>query len=105
MKGHAVWWFLAVCLIGAAVLFAPPLWAQQGGIPTEAIKSAYQQVLAGADKNGDGKLSLKECMAISKDQKKMEKDCKYWDANGDGLITEDEYVQQVKKNGAKKGTQ
>ena len=29
----------------------------------------------------------------------MEKNCKYWDANGDGFITEEEYVQQVKKIG------
>jgi hypothetical protein len=27
----------------------------------------------------------------------MEKDCKYWDANGDGVITEDEYVKQVRR--------
>ena len=34
--------------------------------------------------------------------KEMEKNCKYWDANGDGVITEDEYVQQVKKMGIRK---
>ena len=34
---------------------------------------------------------------MTKDKKKAEKDCKYWDANGDGVITEEEYVKQVKK--------
>jgi Ca2+-binding EF-hand superfamily protein len=105
MKGCRVWLFCAACLLGASALFSNAVWAQEKGIPTEAIKNAYRQILANTDKNGDGKISLQECVSISKDQKKMEKDCKYWDADGDGLITEDEYVQQVKKLGAKKGRQ
>jgi hypothetical protein len=28
---------------------------------------------------------------------KAEKECKYWDANGDGTITEEEYVSQARK--------
>ena len=70
--------------------------AQDGGMSTEAIRNAYRQMLAGADKNGDGKISMQECRAISS-AKEMEKNCKYWDANGDGFITQEEYVQQVKK--------
>ena len=61
------------------------------------IKGAYRQVLAEADKNRDGKLSMSECLAVWKDKKTAEKNCRYWDANGDGVITEDEYVQQVRK--------
>ena len=72
--------------------------AQDGGMSTEAIKNAYRQILAGADKNGDGKISMQECRAMSS-AKEMEKNCKYWDANGDGFITQEEYVQQVKKLG------
>jgi len=34
-------------------------------------------------------------MVISRNKKKIEKDCKYWDANSDGTITEDEYVKQA----------
>ena len=41
-------------------------------------------------------LSLAECMSISKNKSKIERDCKYWDANGDGYITEEEYVKQAK---------
>ena len=48
-------------------------------------------------KNGDGKLSMAECTSISRDKAKIEKDCKYWDANGDGTITEDEYVSQARR--------
>ena len=72
--------------------------AQDGGMSTEAIKNAYRQILAGADKNGDGRISMQECRAMSS-AKEMEKNCKYWDANGDGFITQEEYVQQVKKMG------
>ena len=71
--------------------------AQQKGPSDDRIKGAYQQVLAEADKNRDGKLSMSECLAVWKDRNTGEKNCKYWDANGDGVITEDEYVQQVRK--------
>ena len=67
------------------------------GPSDDRIKGAYQQILAEADKNRDGKLSMSECMAVWKDKKTGEKNCKYWDANGDGVITEEEYVKQVRK--------
>jgi Ca2+-binding EF-hand superfamily protein len=104
MKGFKISFFSAVFLFGFFVVMTGALQAQERGIPTEMIKNAYQQVLAGADKNGDGKLSMQECLAVSKDKARQEKNCKYWDANGDGIITEDEYVQQVKKIGGKKGS-
>ena len=59
-----------------------------------ALRTAYQEILKTADKNKDGKLSLDECYAIFKDPAKAKKDCTYWDANKDGFITEEEYVQQ-----------
>ena len=71
--------------------------AQQKGPSDDRIKAAYQQILAEADKNRDGKLSMSECMAVWKDKKTGEKNCTYWDANGDGVITEEEYVKQVRK--------
>jgi hypothetical protein len=87
------------CLVGvfisSLILTGNHLFAQEKGPPTEAIRGAYRQILAGADKNGDGKLSMAECMSISSNKSKVEKDCRYWDANGDGLITEDEYVKQA----------
>jgi hypothetical protein len=82
-----------VCL---TLLTGNLLLAQEKGPPAEAMKNVYRQILAGADKNGDGKLSQAECMSISKNKSKIEKDCKYWDANGDGFITEEEYVRQGK---------
>ena len=60
-------------------------------------KEAFKSILSSADTDKDGKLSLQECYAIWKDKKLAEKNCKYWDANGDGYITEDEYVKQSKK--------
>ena len=93
---------LAFCLIGAFigyfVLSSGFLFAQEHGPSSEVIRGIYQEILASTDKNGDGMLSMAECMAISADKSKIEKDCKYWDANGDGLITEDEYVKQARNN-------
>lgn len=71
--------------------------AQDKGPPTEMIKGAYQQILRSCDTDKDGKLTVQECMGAFKDKAKAEKDCKYWDANGDGIITEEEYVSQVRK--------
>lgn len=86
-----------VLLFGSFILTGNFLFAQEKGPSAEIIGGAYRQILAGADKNGDGKLGMEECLSISKDKKKAEKDCKYWDANGDEVITEDEYVEQVRK--------
>jgi len=87
-----------VGLVIAIYVLAPGVSpAQQRGPSDDKIKGAYQQVLADADKNRDGKLSMSECLAVWKDKKTAEKNCRYWDANGDRIITEDEYVQQVRK--------
>ncbi len=88
--------FLAGVFVAFAFLTGNVLSAQEKGPPTEVIKGAYRQILSSADKDGDGKLSLAECMSISSNKSKIEKDCKYWDANGDGYITEEEYVKQAK---------
>jgi hypothetical protein len=65
--------------------------------PPEAfVRSAFQELLQATDTNRDGKLAVAECMAIFKDKAVAEKNCKYWDANGDGTITEDEYVKQAR---------
>lgn len=96
MRNHAII-SLTVAVV-AICLFIPGVsGAQQKGPSDDRIKAAFQQVLAEADKNRDGKLGMSECLAIWKDKKTGEKNCKYWDADGDGVITEDEYVRQVRK--------
>jgi Ca2+-binding EF-hand superfamily protein len=98
MKFSGILLVPAVILMGSFFLTAHISFAEKGiGPPAEVIGSAYQEILVAADKNKDGKLSNEECMSISSNKKKMEKDCSYWDANGDGVITKDEYVQQVRK--------
>jgi hypothetical protein len=97
MRGCGFLFWTAVYCIGALALSVIPSLAQGVGPSDAAIKEAYHSVISTLDANKDGKLSLTECMAMSKDKKKAEKDCKYWDANGDGVITEEEYVKQVKK--------
>jgi hypothetical protein len=96
MKEFGVHCFLVGVFLNFAFLTGNLLLAQEKGPSAELIKAAYRQILANADKNGDGKLSLAECMSISTNKSKIEKDCKYWDANGDGYITEEEYVKQAR---------
>jgi Ca2+-binding EF-hand superfamily protein len=98
MKGLGLRYYLIGVFVSSLIVINGDLLsAQEKGPPAEAIRGAYQQILAGADKNGDGKLSLAECMSISTNKSKIEKDCKYWDANGDGYITEEEYVKQARR--------
>jgi hypothetical protein len=82
----------SILILSGSVSIAKPKAARE-----DLIRNAYRQICTAADKNGDGKISTDECMAISRDKKKIAKDCKYWDADGNGVITEDEYVNQVKK--------
>jgi hypothetical protein len=96
MKNFWLCSFITGVFVCSVLLAGSYLSAQEKGPPAEVMKGVYQQILASADKNGDGKLSLAECMSISKNKSKIEKDCKYWDANGDGYITEEEYVKQAK---------
>jgi Ca2+-binding EF-hand superfamily protein len=72
------------------------------GPSDEAFRGAYKQILSQADTNKDGKLSLTECKAIYKDKTMAEKNCTFWDVDHDGVITEDEYVQQAWSMGKKK---
>lgn len=66
--------------------------------PSDArTKEAFKTILSSTDINKDGKLSLQECYAIWKTKKIAEKNCKFWDANGDGSIAEDEYLKQSRK--------
>jgi Ca2+-binding EF-hand superfamily protein len=89
---------LSMVLAMAGGLIQPAsLGAQGKGPPVEMIKSAYQEILRACDANKDGQLSAQECLGAWKDKAKAEKECKYWDANGDGAITEGEYVDQVRK--------
>jgi len=97
MKGLAFWYCIFGVCAALLVLTGNFASAAQRGPSDEMIKGAYRQILAGADKNGDGKLSMTECTSISSNKTKTEKDCKYWDANGDGTITEDEYVSQARR--------
>jgi hypothetical protein len=97
MKRYAILLLSGVFMFSFLILSGSVSLAKGKAVREDLIRNAYQQILTAADKNGNSKISMDECMAISRDKKKMEKDCKYWDADGNGVITEDEYVKQVKK--------
>jgi hypothetical protein len=78
---------LTLGLLGAAALAAPP--------PEQTVREVFVQVRTIADTNQDGTLSFVECRTLLTDQKQAERNCRFWDANKDGIITEDEYVERV----------
>jgi hypothetical protein len=71
------------------------------GPSDERVRTVYKELLAATDTNKDGKLSVPECLAIYKDPAMADKNCKFWDVDHDGVITEDEYVGQVQSIGKK----
>ena len=97
MKRYAIFLLSGMFIFSLLILSGSVAVAREKAAREDLIRNAYQQIRTAADKNGDSKISMNECMAISKDKKKIEKDCKYWDADGNGTITEDEYVKQVMK--------
>jgi hypothetical protein len=92
---------IRIFCIAAIATACIAVWASPGPAQPrpsdDMLKQNFKMVLDQADANKDGKLSMKECTAIFKDKTKGEKDCTYWDADGNGTITQDEYVKQVKK--------
>jgi hypothetical protein len=97
MKRYAILLLSGIFIFSFLILSGSVSVAKEKAAREDLIKKSYRQICTAADKNGDGKLSKDECMSISKDKKKIAKDCKYWDADGNGFITEDEYVKQVIK--------
>ena len=61
----------------------------------ETVRAVYAQLLAQADADQDGTISIAECKSIFSDPAIAEKSCRFWDVNKDGAITEDEYVERV----------
>jgi hypothetical protein len=92
-------------VIASAALFITIATISPGhtaGPPEQNIREAYKMILSQGDANKDGKLSVTECMDLYKDKGTAERNCTFWDADRDGIITEDEYVKQVASIGKKK---
>lgn len=88
---------VAVTVVIAGLLWVPRVLAQKEGPPPEYAKKAFQMLLSETDKDGDGKISMEECYSIWKGKEMAEKHCKAWDTDGDGTITEEEYVAKATK--------
>ena len=85
-------------LLGMWLWLVMPLQAAPPPMPSNAmIGAAFKEILGATDKNRDGKLGMAECLSLSSNRTKIEKDCRYWDANGDGMVTEAEYIAQARK--------
>ncbi len=72
------------------------------GPSEERARSAYKMILEATDVNKDGQMSGTECKAVYSDPAIADKNCTFWDADHDGIITEDEYVKQAMSIGDKK---
>lgn len=93
------------CIIVSAALLITLVMVSPGrtaGPPEKNIREAFEMLLSQLDANKDGKLSVVECKSIYKDKSMAEKNCTFWDADKDGIITEDEYVKQGSSLGRKK---
>ena len=93
------WIIVSAALFITMVIVSP---GHTAGPPEQNMKEAYKMILAQVDANKDGKLSVAECMAIYKDKSMAKKNCTFWDADKDGIITEAEYVKQGSNLGKKK---
>jgi hypothetical protein len=95
MKGTGIFFIVFIIMVSTVSI-------SHSGPSEERARSAYRLILSQTDTNKDGKLSLSECKAIYKDPAMADKNCNFWDANKDGIITEDEYVKQGMSLGKKK---
>lgn len=91
-----------IALAAGLTMLAVAFQAGAAGPLEHNSRQAYQMILSQADTNKDGKLSAAECRAMWKDQGTAEKNCGFWDADKDGVITEAEYVKQASSFGKKK---
>ncbi|MEW6418195.1 MAG: EF-hand domain-containing protein [Nitrospirota bacterium] len=85
---------LLTAILIPALTINPVSAQDREALKVKALKTGYNMLLSEVDKNNDGKISLDECLSPWKDKATGESKCKYWDKNGDGIITEEEYVQQ-----------
>ncbi len=84
-------------IIVSAALLITGIVASHGitaGPLEDNFRNAFKQILSQVDTNKDGKLSVAECKSIYKDKNIAEKNCTFWDADKNGVITETEYVNQ-----------
>jgi hypothetical protein len=93
---------IGILALATAVFAGGVSVVHSAGPSDEFARNAFKQILSQADTNKDAKLSLVECKAIYKDAAMAEKNCTFWDANKDGIITEDEYASQAMSMGKRK---
>jgi len=85
-------WIIVSTALFITMVMATP--GHTAGPPEQNSRKAFQMILSQVDANKDGKLSVAECKRIYTDKLLAEKHCTFWDADKDGVITEDEYVKQ-----------
>jgi len=85
---------LLTAILNLALTINPVSAQDREAVKIKALKTGYNMLLSEVDKNKDGKISLEECISPWEDKAIGESKCKYWDKNGNGIITEEEYIQQ-----------
>ena len=85
---------LLTAILIPALTINPVSAQDREAVKIKALKTGYNILLSEVDKNKDGKISIEECLSTWKDKATGESKCKYWDKNGNGIITEEEYIQQ-----------
>ena len=85
---------LLTAILIPALTINPVSAQDREAVKVKALKTGYNMLLSEVDKNKDGNISMEECPSAWKDKAIGESKCKYWDKNGNGIITEEEYMQQ-----------
>jgi hypothetical protein len=86
---------LTAVFILCASLFASSALAQAPAMDDSMFKEAYKAMLMSAGKKPGDVLTVAECSSLAPD-KSVADMCKAYDANGDGKITEAEYMAKEK---------
>jgi hypothetical protein len=94
MKGKAS--ILMAVFILCASLFTSVALAQAPTIDDSMFKEAYKAMLMSVGKKPGDILTVADCVSIIPDKATAEAMCKAYDVNGDGKITEAEYMEKEK---------
>jgi len=76
--------------------------AYTAGPPADNARNVFKMLLEQVDVNKDGELPVAGCMNIYTNKNVAKKTCTFRDVDRDGIIKEDEYVQQTQNIGKKK---
>ncbi len=93
MKKYAIFLISGMVIFSMLILSISFAVAENKSFNEDSLRTMYMKILATADKNKDGKMSVDECMSMPVDKNHPKQNCLAWDSDRNKFITEDEYVR------------